>query len=198
MKVVIIQGSTRAESRSARIAQRLTEKLEKLGAEPTVADLYNEPLPMYDDTPRSEWDQMSQKISDADAFILVVPEWNGTAGPGVMNFLTYASEDDTKPMAHRPAIIVSVSSGAGGSSPIVQLKAFGNKNNHPVFIPEHLRLRDAGKIFNQPKPEHDNETDKSMHARMEHSLKVLMAYAEKLAEIRAANIPDTSTYPTGA
>lgn len=197
MKVVIVQGSTRADSQSAKVAKRIQEKLTSLKADVELIDLFKVALPVYDDSGQKEWEVIKPRLENADAFVLITPEWDGSASPGIMNFLTFTSVGKQKPLAHRPAIIVSVSSGAGGSYPIAQLKAFGNKNNHPVFIPEHLRFRTVKTILNGQEPENGNEVDKSMHERTEHSLKVLLAYAEKLSEIRQAGIPDIESYPNG-
>jgi NAD(P)H-dependent FMN reductase len=196
MKIVVVSGSTRNDSQSIKVATRLTEKLQTKSANPLLIDLNEKKLPMYDDTEASEWQEIKTQIVDSDGFILVTPEWNGSASPGIMNFLTYTSSYG-KSLAHKPILIASVSSGAGGSYPIAQLKAFGNKNNFPVFVPEHLRLRDVKKILNGRAPETGNEVDESMHARMDYAVKVLLAYAEKLAEIRNQGIIDLDKYPHG-
>jgi NAD(P)H-dependent FMN reductase len=197
MKIVIVSGSTRAGSRSRRIADRINEKLAKLGASPYIIDLYENNLPMYDDTKHEEWESVLSQLEGADGYVLVTPEWNGSAGPGLINFLTYASESKPKPLAHKPVLLVSVSSGAGGSYPIAELKAFHNKNNLPVFIPDHLRFRDAKHIFNTSEPEPGNEVDQQMHERMEYALKILVAYSDKLKDIRDMGIIDLEKYPNG-
>lgn len=166
-------------------------------AEVEVIDLFKASLPVYDDSGQKEWDVIKPRLENADGFVLITPEWNGAASPGMMNFLTFAGVGSQKPMAHRPTIIVSVSSGAGGSYPISQLKAYGNKNNHPVFIPEHLRLRDIKNILNKEQPENGNLVDESMHERTDHALQVLISYAEKLADIRASGVTNVSKYAHG-
>lgn len=197
MKIVIIQGSTREQSQSHKVAVRLQEKMSLTGNSVEFIDLFELQLPVYDDSGQSEWEPVADRLNDADAFVLVCPEWNGSASPGMMNFLTYTSVGKQKPLAHRPAVIVSVSSGAGGSYPISQLKAYGNKNNHPVFIPEHLRIRDVKKVLNTKDADENNQVDVTLHTRMEHMINVLLAYAGKLGEIRAAGIPDLKTYANG-
>ncbi len=197
MKIVVVQGSTRAKSQSRKVADRVIEKLQTLQAQPVLIDLHELKLPVYDDSGQPEWPPVAQHLEQADGYVLISPEWNGSASPGILNFLTFASVGKQKPLAHKPAIIVSVSSGAGGSYPISNLKSYGNKNNHPVFIPEHVRVRDVEHYMNSQQPEEGNDIDKTVHDRLEHALKVLVLYAEKIADIRTSGIVDLEKYPHG-
>lgn len=196
MKIVVVSGSTRDGSQSIKVSTRLVEKLASKNAEVELIDLNKAKLPVYDDTESDPWQQLKNKLDDADGFVLVTPEWNGSASPGMMNFLTYTSSYG-KSLAHKPALIAAVSSGAGGAYPIAQLKAFGNKNNIPVFVPEHLRFRQVESVLNSSEPEADNKVDQSMHERMDYALDILLAYAEKIREIRDLGIIDLKTYPNG-
>lgn len=191
MNIVIISGSTRPNSQSVKVAGVLQRKL--VGkAEVELLDLAEHKLPLYDDGKHQSWADLSTRLQAADGCIWVVPEWNGSAGPGIMNFLAYLKQE----LNHKPVLLVGVSSGIGGAYPLAQLRAFGAKNSRAVFVPEALRFMHVKELFNGPEPDQENATDVTMHQRADYALTVLLAYATALQTVRNQVI-DGPRYPTG-
>src|SRR5262245_2330305 len=134
MKICIIVGSARAASNSLRVAEKLGAMLHGTGeAEVDMLDLYAEKVDPwsedFDDRASDEaaqWRPIAERLRSADGFVIVSPEYAGMAPPVLMNLLLKCSWRET---AHKPALLVAVSSGAGGSYPIAELRQFGFKNN---------------------------------------------------------------------
>ena len=95
-------------------------------------------------------------------------------------------------MAHKPALLVSVSAGMGGSYPIAELRMSGNKNSHIWWLPDHLILRDVKSLFH----DEGDEVSRSLTARIDHLLAWLVQSTGALAPVRAA-CQDLKTYPFG-
>lgn len=191
--ISLISASTRANSQSLKVTNRLAQKLTDLSIENNIIDLHALRLPLYDDTDQDTWKAMSQQLENSDACVWVVPEWNGTAGPGIMNVLTYLDNE----LDHKPVLLVSVSSGAGAAYPLALLKGFGGKNSKAVFIPEQLRFRDVKTVFNAAEPEVDNHSDHTMHERSQYALAVLNEYAQALKKLREGDVLDVTRYHNG-
>lgn len=187
MKIIVLSGSTRPNSQSRKVADVVLAKLEATGqAEIELVDLHEVKLPVYDESEQPAWKELSEKFKEADGFVWVIPEWNGTAGPGIMNMLAYLKHE----IFHKPVLPVSVSSGIGGAYPLAQIKAFGAKNSKVVFVPEPIRILGVKEIFNGLEPEVEVPNDTTVHERMEYSLKILLAYAAKLRELRQSGVLD--------
>ena len=128
LKISIIVGSTRQHRFSEKPAQWIYEEAKKLaGVEPELLDLRDYPLPFFDEImgPSSlngnyssdgakEW---AKKVAEADAFVVVTPEYNH-GYPGVLkNAFDYAyNEWNNKPVA-----FVSYG-GVGGARSVEQLR----------------------------------------------------------------------------
>ncbi len=188
MNLLIISASQRYPSQSRKVADYLKQTVEKNKFFDTVQliDLGQNPLPLWDQgvwdgTP--EWKHMLNPVIEqmrkADAFILVIPEWNGMATPAIKNLTLFAGEHIT---GHKPVLLVSVSAGISGQYPISDLRVSGYKNTKWVYIPDHLIVRFVNSVMNGDKPENDN--DALIRERAEYSLKQLKLYAEALQSIR--------------
>lgn len=197
MKIIVVSANTRADSQSLKVANVLLGKLNKVrGVKASLIDLYARPLPMYDDTKQPEWEKMKKEFAECDGMVWVFPEWGGTAGPGIMNLVTYLGTGE-RPVAHKPVLLASVSDGTGGAYPLAQIKGFGSKNGHEVFVPEQLRFREVKGIFNSNQPEPGNKSDASMHERSQYALEVLVEYAKTLGKMRTESKLDFHQYPSG-
>ena len=93
------------------------------------------------------WNSISENLSNADGFILVVPEYGGMATPAAKNIFLLSGNGE---FAHKPGLIVSISSGNGGAYPIAELRSSSYKNTHIMWIPENIIIRNVEE-FN---PEH--------------------------------------------
>lgn len=207
MKIAIISGSSRANSQSHKIALWAEQTLQRISAEPVLIDLHQSVLPLdvdldVDDIakePRAAkaWQPIADGMQGAEGFLIVSPEWNGMAAPALMNFFVYASADATHPLAHRPIQLFTVSNGRGGNYPVAQLRAFGLKNNNSFYMPGYVAVRDCKNVFNGSEPAEGNESDKYLQERAEHSLKLLIAYAEALTNLRRVTELNLLAYPNG-
>jgi multimeric flavodoxin WrbA len=119
-------------------------------------------------------------LAAADAVLIISPEWNGMACPAIKNFFIYASKAE---LAHKPGLLVGVSSGVGGSYPISELRASSYKNCRLCYLPEHLIVRGVEKVLNSPEPA--DADDARLHARIDYELDILYKYAHALRPVRA-------------
>lgn len=177
---MVLSASNRPGSQSLKVSRRMVEKLQSTGVDTKLLDLSETKLPLFDSSTAKEWLDLEPQIAAADGFVWVVPEWDGMAPPAMINFLGHAS----KTLAHKPVLLVGISSGLNGAYPVAELKMVGGKNRHHVLVPEHLVLKNVEELFNETTPVTGNSSDKSMHERAIYALRTLVAYAQKLAELR--------------
>ncbi|EJN6827934.1 NADPH-dependent FMN reductase [Vibrio cidicii] len=182
MNITIVSGSQRANSQSANVAHYLQTLAQKHFNQVNVLDLHQLNLPFWNEGvwQGSEewqvWSPIAQMLMQSDAFIFITPEWHGMATPALKNFLMLATDDE---LAHKPALLVSVSASVNGVYPISELRMTGNKNNHVCFLPDHLIFRQCDSLFHQ---EH-RCADEQLHARSEYTISLLAAYANALAPV---------------
>ncbi|MFI8482731.1 NADPH-dependent FMN reductase [Pseudomonas sp. NPDC078700] len=183
LNIAIVAGSSRNNSQSGKVARFLRKRLVQLAftseSQSHVIDLGLAPLPLWPAEDAGPWGLYSQQLQDADAVIIVAPEWNGMACPAIKNFFIYASKTE---LAHKPGLLVAVSSGIGGSSPISELRASSYKNCRLCYLPEHLIVRHVEQMLNMP--EAQSEDDQRLRSRIDYALDVLGKYAHALKPVR--------------
>jgi chromate reductase, NAD(P)H dehydrogenase (quinone) len=116
MKLEIISGSPRSNSVTKRVALNLKKNLETTTShEIGLIDLKEWDLGPFqsvfmsaDKTPE-EFKPLTKRIFEADAFILVSPEYNGSYSPAMKNMLDHFPKQH-----HKPFGIVTASPGAMG------------------------------------------------------------------------------------
>lgn len=182
MKITIVSGSQRAQSQSLTVANYLQSLADTHFDEVEVLDLHQLNLPFWNEgvwQGSEEWDQwkpVAKTLKESDAFVFITPEWHGMATPALKNFLMLTTDDE---LAHKAALLVSVSSSINGVYPISELRMTGNKNNHVCFLPDHLIFRQVEEVLNT-----NNEcSDEHLHARSEYTMQLLASYASALAPI---------------
>ena len=199
MKIVLISGSSRADSQSLKITQWLQNQLKKQDIETEVVDLQKYALPLVHE---DIWQDVAEnkaavalrsEFDSADGFVVVSPEWHGMAAPALKNMFVYVN----KTMAHKPALLATVSAVPGGSYPIAELRMSSYKNSYLNYIPEQLVIRDVNGIFNSDEIDEDENPDQYMKKRAVHSLKLLVEYSKALQLVRQSGAPDYKTYPNG-
>ncbi len=201
MNYLIISGSHRDPSQSSKVSNWLADDLKSKGHQVDVLDLGGNPVPLWD---QSAWKGDSElttqmkpyldRVAKADAYIIVSPEWGGMVAAGLKNFLLYVS---AKHAGHKPAMLVGVSSGRGGTYPIAELKMSGFKNNRIVLTPDHLIVQNVESVMNADTPEEGNEDDAYIQARARYSVDVLIAYSAALKTMRETNDLADERYPFG-
>ncbi len=200
MKLTLISGSHRQNSQSLKVAKYLEKRALALDFKETkVIDLSQENLPMWDEEFwqntskwQKAWGEISEELKTSDAFAIITPEWSGMATPAVKNFLLLCSSQE---VGYKPAVLAGVSASIGGTYPISELKQFGSKNNHLIYTPEHLVVRNAVKLFENEQPVDEHEAN--LRDTINYSLKVLLKMAEALKQVRTSGVLDYKNFPYG-
>lgn len=197
MKVVVISGSNRKNSQSSRVAHFLKSRIDTLTKmESEIIDLYELPFSVNPDDNYfgkhdANFHKISEKIEACDAFIVISPEWAGAVSPILKALLIFIG----KPASYKPALLVGVSAGRGGSFPINELKSSGNKNNFLSFLPEYLIFRDVEQLFKSDKPRDKDE--EYIRNRSDYAIKLLVEFTKAFQVIRKSGVIDLNKYPYG-
>lgn len=180
--IVLIAGSSQLDSQSAKVARYLAGRLESLAlcGWAQVIDLGADPLPLWPapDT-RDSWPQYRELLREADALVVIAPEWHGMACPALKNFFLYAG---LRELGHKPALPVGVSAGLGGAYPLAELRASSYKNSRIAYLPEQLVVRRVEAMFNAGHP--TDEDDQRLRERADWALHMLCQYAGALRGVR--------------
>jgi hypothetical protein len=196
LNIALIAGSSRNASQSAKVARYLRQRLIELGLtsseQSSLIDLGERPLPLWPADDQGPWGEYRQQLAAADALLVIAPEWHGMACPAVKNFFLYASKAE---LAHKPALLVGVSSGIGGAYPISELRASGYKNCRIAYLPEHLIVRHVEAVLNEGPVA--GEDDLRIRARADYALDILGKYAMALKPVRASIDMATPAFANG-
>ena len=201
MKFGIVAGSHQRVSQSAKVAKQLATLIESREHQSWIIDLGKEPLPMWDEeigSGKGQWaflDQMNKQLMECDGFIFISPEWHGMATAALKNFFLVATSGQG--LAHKPALICSVSVVDGGAYVIAELRASSYKNNRICYLPEQLVYRNVGEIFNEDADKNNPETHDYFMDRSEYCVDMLIEYARAFHGIRSSGIIDHKKYGNG-
>jgi azobenzene reductase len=152
-------------------------------------------IPFYSDKLKENadfqtiWNPILASLDSAAGLVFVTPEWNGMVTPMLKNFLLISSTYSSL-LAHKPVLIVTVSASRGGAYPVSELRSSGYKNNHIVYVPDHLIVRDANTVCNSHEPDTENKSDVYTHEKIEYSLKMLHEYTKAIKQVRDSGIID--------
>ena len=203
MKISIISGSHRVTSQSEKVARFIEKTLqgEKLCDETWLFSLASNPLPLWDEgiwDGDEQWQRRLQPISaqltDSDAFVVVAPEWHGQVPSGLKNFFLMWGKGE---LAHKPALIVTVSSADGGAYPVAELRMSSYKNNRICYIPEQIIVRNVETVLNDDTQKNNPDADAYFRARIKWTLGILKEYAVALKSVRASGAADTEDFRNG-
>ncbi len=196
MKILVLSLSSRNGSQSYRVSEYLANRLKNFGQSAEVVSFYEHKLSVYDDSETGAWQVVWQdlqpKFEAADGFIAVSPEWNGMAAPAWFNLIHYVRKE----MAHKPVMLVGVSSGRGGSYPLAQMKQAGQKNRQFVISPESLIVGDVKNMLLTEVAE-TGSPDELIRRRADYALKILIEYAKALEQVRKSGIADFENFANG-
>lgn len=199
IKVCIIVGGQREQSESRRIAGLVEKDLKQQGTLASVVDLQSDKLPLWEEPSKDKltlgqkiWqDKISPKLSAADAFVIITPEYNGGASPALKNFFLYLKQE----LAHKPALLIGLSAGHGGAYPLAELRATSHKDTFIVYMPGNViirEVRDRLKTTNK-----SSEIDQQIQERLVYSLKLLEQYGIALKKVRESGVIDLNKFPMG-
>lgn len=193
MKITIISASMRPESQSLKISKWLSDHLNSLGADSVLVDLQELHLPRFEDSDivGDNVKQMLEGYESSDGFVFVSPEWNGTMSHGLISMLHYVGHE----MAHKPVMLVGVSSSRGGHYPLMQMRIMNYKNNHFVISPEALLVQDCNNVLNDH--EEADGADGYVKKRADYALKILLSYSESLQSVRSSGVINFDDFPNG-
>lgn len=124
------------------------------------------------------WKPYSNRLKKCDGFIVISPEWAGMAPLHLKNFLLMC---DGGELAHKPGLLVGVSSGLGGAYPIAELRMSGYKNSFLWWLPDHVILRHVESLFVDEPP---TDLDNSLTQRLNYSLDFLVETAVAMTPVR--------------
>lgn len=205
MKLGIICGSHRPESQSGKVARHIERALreQEICDETWLFDLAGNPLPLWDegvwDGDNAEWQAhlkpLSEQLHSCDGFIVVSPEWHGMAPAGLKNFFLMWTAGEE--IAHKPALIVTVSAADGGSYPVAELRMSSYKNSRICYLPEHLIIRYVETVFNERPEDNKASAQEYFEARLTYCMELLREYALAFRQIRASGKATLSTYNSG-
>ena len=184
MNISIISASHRKNSQSNRVALILEKLLQEKFKTIQIFnfDLFKVNLPMWSEEEIEEnrklfFNEFSSKLLKSDGFIFVIPEYGGMATPISKNFFLHCNKGE---LTHKPALIVSISSGNGGSYPISELRSSSYKNRHILWIPENIIIRNV-EHFNPGN--HGNLIPEWLDKRIDYVLNLLIEYSKCLRPV---------------
>lgn len=202
MKIAIISGSHRHASQSIKVANHINHVLQ---SKPAISDTYlyslaGNPLPLWDESiweGSTEWKErlnpISNELTASDGFVIIAPEYHGQVPAGLKNFFLMWKHE----LAHKPALIVGVSSADGGSYPVAELRMSSYKNNRICYLPEHLIIRHVESVLNDDPKSNNESADRYFRDRIDWSLNILNEYALALKQVRASGVTQTDTFGNG-
>ncbi|MDB5385667.1 MAG: NADPH-dependent reductase [Planctomycetaceae bacterium] len=156
-KILAFSGSLRAGSYNTRLVRIAAEGARKAGAEVTVIELRDYPLPVFDEdleiqgTPENAL-KLKELMLSHHGLLISSPEYNSSLSAALKNALDWIS----RPIPNKPRLacyqnkvagIVSASIGAlGGLRGLVHLRAIlGNIN--VLVIPDQVSVPNASEAF---------------------------------------------------
>ena len=200
MKITIISGSHRSNAQSLKVADFIQTSLNEAGCDETaLISLAGNPLPLWDQgvwDSEPEWQElltpMREDLTSSDAFVIVTPEWHGQVPAGLKNFFLLFGQNE---LGHKPALIVSVSSGDGGAYPVAELRMSSYKNSRICYIPEQIIIRHVEQVLNESN--NDERSDSYYRKRIPWALNILKEYANALNKVRESGVAKTDTFNNG-
>lgn len=197
MMISIIVGSMRQASQSAKVASYLAQQLKQISAllEVRTVDLHDLDLPLWNEKHfqnNQVWPKISETLKKSSAVIVITPEWDGMASPALKNLFNYCRNLE---LYHKPALLIAVSAGQGGSYPIAELRMSSYKNSRICYLPEHVLVRHVEEVLNHEAA--INENDRLIRERLNYALKVLIVYEGAFKTIRQQDFLYHSNFQNG-
>lgn len=201
MKISLIIGSHRRKSQSEKVGNYLLHRIKELDLfkDWFVLNLAETDIPFWDEgvkIPDTKWTNiwkpLEAELQSSDAYIIISPEYGGMVPARLKNMFLLCN---SPVMGHKPALIVSVSSGTGGTFPISELRSSSYKNTKICYLPEHVIIRKVEEVLNDFKtPQSDD--DERIRKRIDHTIQMLGKYAEAFFTFKNMDF-DFHKFPNG-
>jgi NAD(P)H-dependent FMN reductase len=203
MKLAIISGSSRPNAQSLKVAKWIEAKLKSDSSykELSLTDLNNLNLTL---NPNEFWEGASfeakemasiySRFEEADAFIIITPEWGGGVPPALRQLILMSGTS----MSHKPVLTIGVSATpVGGIRPVEELK-HATKNTRFVIVPDPVVITSVEQVFNkEPATDSNLEHEQYLTTKLNYSLKVLEEYAKALQQVRNSGVIDYKDFAFG-
>ena len=159
-RILAFAGSARRESFNKKLIRVAAQAAELAGAEVTLIDLRDFPMPIYDGDLEAEQGipenglKFRTLLKSHSSLLISTPEYNSSLPPLLKNTLDWASrpvgtEDGLLPYEGKLASILSASPGAlGGLRSLLQLRAMLS-NIGVIVLPDQLAVGRAHEAFGE-------------------------------------------------
>lgn len=157
VRLLAFAGSTRRDSWNKKLVHLAAESARQAGAEVTVADIRDYPMPLYDGDLEAEQGmpvparEFKKLFVQHDGILLASPEYNSSITAVLKNTLDWISRksgpDDVWPFTGKWAAVMSASPGRlGGLRGLVHLRSIlGNIDVH--VLPDQVAIPTAHEAF---------------------------------------------------
>ncbi|MGB5474476.1 MAG: NAD(P)H-dependent oxidoreductase [Gammaproteobacteria bacterium] len=202
MKITLISGSHREKAQTLKVARHIQRTLDDGICEQTaLVNLAGNPLPLWDTDVwegNGQWQQrldpIRAELASSDGFVALAPEGHGQVPAGLKNYVLLFGQNE---LGHKPALIVTVSSGDGGAYPVAELRMSSYKNSRICYLPEHVIVRHVESVLNEEASENNAGADEYFRARIAWALGILKEYAVALRQVRASGVTATEQFKNG-
>jgi len=174
IKLLAFAGSTRTDSYNKKLVRIAAEGAQAAGAEVTLIDLRDFPMPLYDGDLEAasglpeNAKKLKQLMIASQGFLISSPEYNSSITPVLKNSIDWASrvETETEPplvcYRRKTVCLMSASPGAfGGMRGLVHVRAILG-NIGACVMPEQIILPKAYEAFDEKGALKDPVTQKSI------------------------------------
>ena len=203
MKISIISGSHREPSQSMKVARFIEATLKDKGLadETWLFGLGNNPLPLWDSgvwEGEARWkallDPIRAELAASDGLVVVSPEWHGQVPAGLKNLFLLLSRFE---VGHKPALIVTLSSGDGGAYPVAELRTALESEDVLGVRVERPSLESVFLGLNDDPADNDPDADSYFRTRIAWALGILREYAIALRQVRASGVTEHEMFGNG-
>ncbi|MES2779164.1 MAG: NAD(P)H-dependent oxidoreductase [Bacteroidota bacterium] len=134
MNIAILSGSARANNNTIRVGKAIQLRLNKMGHMASLVDFQHYDIPLINQGPIEEsiftafQQELANAMKEAQAIILITPEYNWSTTPEILNFLHRLGDYTFKHLFDEKVFAtVGVSTGKGGKAPALHLHSILNK-----------------------------------------------------------------------
>ena len=186
-RVLCFSGSAKRSSFNQRLATAAARRAQEAGAEVTLLDLADYPMPLYngdleaDEGIPENVHRVRTLLLEHDAFLISCPEYNGSITPLLKNAIDWASRQrgDSPPLAafrgKTCALLAASPGGLGGLRGLVHVRAILSGIG-VLVIPDQLAVPSAHKVLGEGGAWLDEATEPRMNGVVD----ALLATAGKL------------------